>query len=44
MVRTVMALGHPTAAALQPKSAPGLARLPREASVFAERLPADALE
>jgi nitroreductase len=39
MVRTVMALGHPTDAAREPKSAPGEARLPREASVFRERLP-----
>jgi nitroreductase len=39
MVRTVMALGHPTAAARQPKSPRGEARLPREASVFRERLP-----
>jgi nitroreductase len=41
MVRTLMALGHPTAAAREPKSAPGEARLPREASVFEERLPGD---
>jgi nitroreductase len=39
MVRTVMALGHPTPAASLPKSPRGEARLPREASVFRERLP-----
>ncbi len=44
MVRTLMALGHPTPAALEPKSPRGQARLPRNESVFAERLPADALE
>ena len=43
MVRTLMALGHPTAAAMEPKSPPGQARLPRDESVFAERLPDDAL-
>ena len=32
--RTIMAVGHPTAAALAPKSAPGKARLPREQTVF----------
>jgi nitroreductase len=36
-VRTIVALGHPTDAALAPKSAPGEARLPREETVFAER-------
>jgi nitroreductase len=41
MVRTLMALGHQTAAAREPKSAPGEARLPREATVFEERLPGD---
>jgi hypothetical protein len=41
MVRTLLALGHPTDAARQPKSAPGEARLPREQSVFHERLPSD---
>jgi nitroreductase len=41
MVRTLMALGRPTEAARQPKSAPGEARLPRDASVFSERLPAE---
>lgn len=39
MVRTVVAVGHPTAAARQPKSAPGQARRPREETVFAERWP-----
>lgn len=39
-VRTIIALGHPSAAARQPKAAPGTARLPREATVFAERWPA----
>jgi nitroreductase len=40
MVRTIVALGHPSAAARRPKSAPGEARLPREESVFDERWPA----
>lgn len=35
-VRTMVALGHPTDAARQPKSAPGGARLPREETVFYE--------
>lgn len=39
MVRTLMALGHPTLEALKPKSAPGEARLPRDEVVFDERLP-----
>ncbi len=39
MVRTVMALGHPTDAARAPKSAPGEARLPLEGLVFQERWP-----
>ncbi len=34
MVRTVVAIGHPTASALRPKSAPGTARRPREETVF----------
>jgi nitroreductase len=38
-VRTIVALGHPTDAAKQPKSAPGEARLPREQVVFEERWP-----
>jgi len=36
-VRTLVALGHPTPAARQPKAAPGAARLPREETVFSER-------
>ena len=38
-VRTIMALGHPTAQALLPKSPRGQARLPYEELVFEERLP-----
>lgn len=38
-VRTVVAVGHPTEAALRPKSAPGQARLPRDEVVFNERWP-----
>ena len=38
-VRTVVALGHPTDEARQPKSEPGEARLPREETVFDERWP-----
>jgi nitroreductase len=41
MVRTVVQLGIPTAAARLPKSEPGKARLPREEVVFRERWPAD---
>ncbi len=37
LVRTIVALGHPTETALQPKSAPGQARLPREQVVLEER-------
>jgi nitroreductase len=40
-VRSIVALGHATEAALTPKSARGEARLPREESVFPERWPAD---
>jgi nitroreductase len=40
MVRTIVALGHPSEAARRPKSAPGEARLPREQVVFEERWPA----
>ncbi len=40
-VRTIMAIGHPTAAAQAPKSARGQARLPRSATVFAERYGGD---
>ena len=38
-VRTIVAIGHPTAAANKPKAAPGEARLPREETVFSERWP-----
>ncbi len=41
MIRTLVALGHPTDEARKPKSPPGEARLPREQSIFRERLPAD---
>jgi nitroreductase len=34
MVRTLMALGHPTPEAQKPKSPPGQARLPRNETVF----------
>ena len=40
MIRTIVQLGHPTAAAREPKSAPGKARLPRDEVVFRERWPA----
>ncbi len=33
-VGTIVAIGHPTASALQPKSAPGTARLPTEALIY----------
>jgi nitroreductase len=36
-VRTVVAIGHPTRAAREPKVAPGTARLPRTETVFRER-------
>lgn len=36
-VRTIIAIGHPTEAAREPKSARGRARLPRAESVFHER-------
>ena len=36
-VRTIVAIGHPTEAALAPKSQPGQARLPREQVVFEDR-------
>ena len=39
MIRTLMALGHPTPGARQPKSAPGEARLPRDKVIFDERVP-----
>ena len=35
-IRTIVALGHPTEAALAPKTARGEARLPREASIHDE--------
>jgi nitroreductase len=38
-IRTIVALGHPTEAALAPKSGPGEARLPREQSLYQERWP-----
>ncbi len=37
MVRTVMAIGHPTDRASRPRSAPGAARLPRSETVHEER-------
>jgi nitroreductase len=40
MVRTIVQVGLPTAAARKPKSARGQARLPREQVVFDERWPA----
>jgi nitroreductase len=40
-VRTIVALGHPTEAALAPKTAPGEARLPREETVYEERWPGE---
>jgi nitroreductase len=39
IVRTIVALGHPTTAAQRPKSAPGTARRPRSEAVFEERWP-----
>jgi hypothetical protein len=39
VVRTVIALGHPTPEALEPKKPRGEARLPREETVFEERWP-----
>jgi nitroreductase len=39
LVRTIVALGHPSDAARRPKSAPGQARLPREQVVLEERWP-----
>jgi nitroreductase len=38
-VRTIVAVGHPTDAALRPKSPPGKGRLPREELIFQERWP-----
>jgi nitroreductase len=39
--RTIVAVGHPSEAALAPKALPGEARLPREQVIFEERWPAD---
>lgn len=39
MVRTIVAIGHPSAAARAPKAAPGTARRPRSEAVFEERWP-----
>jgi nitroreductase len=41
VVRTIVQVGHPTAAARMPKSEPGQARLPRDVVVFEERWPQD---
>ena len=38
-VRTIVAIGHPSADALEPKSRPGKARLPREQVIYKERWP-----
>ena len=38
-VRTIVGIGHPTQEALEPKSAPGQARLPREQVIYEERWP-----
>ena len=40
-IRTIVALGHPTEAALAPKTEPGEARLPREESIHDEVWPGD---
>lgn len=40
-VRTIVALGHATDAARQPKTAAGSARLPRDETIFEERWPKD---
>ncbi len=42
IVRTIVAVGHPTVAARAPKSAPGQARKPRDEMVFRERWSATA--
>ncbi len=39
MVRTIVALGHPTVAAKRPKTTPGTARRAREEAVFEEHWP-----
>ena len=41
IVRTVLSLGHPTEAALRPKSKPEEARRPRQEAVFEERWPTE---
>ena len=41
LVRTIVALGHPTEEARRFTAAPGTARLPREDVMFTERWPAD---
>lgn len=41
MVRTIVQVGHPTAAARLPKSAPGEARLPRDEVAFDEHWPSE---
>jgi nitroreductase len=38
-IRTIVAIGHPSEAALKPKAAPGEARLGRDETVFRERWP-----
>lgn len=40
-VRTLVVVGHPSEAAIQPKSAPGRARRPASEMVFVERWPQD---
>jgi hypothetical protein len=40
-IRTIIAIGHPSEAALKPKAAPGEARLARDETVFRERWPKD---
>ena len=44
LVRTIVALGHPTEGARRPKSAPGPARLPRDELIFEDRWPPAAKE
>jgi nitroreductase len=39
LVRTIVAIGHPSEAARAPKGAPGTARLPRDETVFEDRWP-----
>jgi nitroreductase len=39
MVRTILSLGYPSEAAKRPKTERGMARLPREETVFEERWP-----